>query len=495
MNTNTFYNALSKNADMTLTENGGLAYSTTGSAVYDLFALAGAMRNRAEDVIPMFRAAYKEDRDLALKCIFYLRDIRGGQGERKIFRMVMRDIAQHCSNNDEFMKIFALIPEYGRFDDLIKITYQTYFFKHTVAFLTAQLLTDVQSDHPSLCAKWMPSENASSRETKEQANAIRKAMGISHKDYRQLLSFLRQKINIVERLMSSHNWDAIDFAKLPSKAGMRYAQCFRRRSELCGRYIEFINSKTTHVNAGTLYPYEIVHKALNLEEDRAVLQKYWENLPDYFNGKSSNIICVVDSSGSMTSRISKESSVTAWDVSASLGIYTAERLAGPFRDSFITFSSKPKFVRFEEEKDIVAKVRRTDRESLYDNTNLERVFQLLFNTANKPGVKVEDIPNMIVVISDMEIDRMTNLRDKSEAMTMMEQERAKWRNAHLPMPKLIYWNVMARNNIILDDAGDDGVSFVSGCSPVIFKSILTGKMGKDLMYEVLNSKRYEPIHF
>ena len=110
-------------------------------------------------------------------------------------------------------------------------------------------------------------------------------------------------------------------------------------------------------------------------------------------------------------------------------------------------------------------------------------------------VKVEDIPNMIVVISDMEIDRMTNLRDKSEAMTMMEQERAKWRNAHLPMPKLIYWNVMARNNIILDDAGDDGVSFVSGCSPVIFKSILTGKMGKDLMYEVLNSKRYEPIHF
>lgn len=492
---NTFRNQLEKAGTMTYTENGGCAYSTTGRAVYDLFALGGAMRNRTVDIIPMFRAAFNEDKNLALKCIFYLRDVRGGQGERSVFRAALRDIATNCDNSQLFTNLIPLIPEYGRFDDLIHITYNTPFFKSAVAYLAAQLLFDLRSKNPSLCAKWMPSENASSNETHKIANAIRIEMGMSHKEYRQLLSFLRGRLRVLERLMSANDWDAIDFAKLPAKAGLRYTKCFRNRSETRDRYEAFIASKNTKVNAGTLYPYEIVYK-VRAHEDAATMQKFWDNLPDYFNGKSSNMICVVDSSGSMLSQISDNTRATAWDVAASLGIYTAERLGGPFRNSFITFSRRPKYVTFNTEKDIASKVSRMNRESLYEDTNLEGVFDLLYTTAKRPNVRKEDIPNTVVVISDMEINNMTRpCLDRNDASTMMENVRLQWARAGLPMPKLIYWNVMSRHNVFLDDADNNGVTYVSGCSPIIFKSVLTGKTGRDLMLEVLNGDRYKAVHF
>jgi hypothetical protein len=300
--------------------------------------------------------------------------------------------------------------------------------------------------------------------------------------------------------MSANKWDDIDFSKIPSKAGLKYKNAFATREETAGRYAEFAKSKNNKVNAGTLYPYEIVDKALDIvcdyfrrEDDpsliveRQMINKYWDNLPDYFDGKQSNMLCVVDTSGSMC----EDQASAPINVAISLGMYAAERCGGPFKDHYISFASRPQLIRVEG-VDFVDKVKRIYQTNLCDNTDLAAVFDLLLTIADRPDTKEEDIPQNIVVISDMEIDCQSDW-DEATTMTEMEKIRKKWFNHGHKMPKLIYWNTDARSNTILEKG--EGVSFVSGMSPSIFKHIITGKTGFDLFMETVgNNKRYEAIH-
>lgn len=488
---NTFMNEMKNAANYTRTENGALAHKSTQKAVYDMFALCGAYRNRSEeDCILMFKNAYAENKDLALKCLFYLADCRGGQGERRFFRVCFRWLAKE----DEVTaaKLIPLISEYRRWDDVIYSCVGTPVEDTALSFIKAQLNLDIECKTPSLLAKWLPSENASSAETKQMGNIVREYLGLTHKQYRKVLSELRSRINIVEKLMSENRWDEIEFDKIPSKAGLIYKNAFARRDIIAKKYEEFAKDKNTTVNAATLYPYEVVAKAINVndrywgwekttETDRAMIEKYWNNLTDYFNGKQSNMLCVVDTSGSMHG--------DPINVAISLGMYCAERAGGPFKDHYISFSSRPQLIKVEG-VDFVDKVDRIYRTNLCENTNLTRTFDMLLEIANRPGVKEEDIPETICVISDMEIDYMSNW-GSSNTQTEMEKVREKWARYGHKLPKLVYWNVDARNNIILDGGPD--VTFVSGMSPVIFESVLSGKTGWDLCLEKLLSKRYEAI--
>lgn len=402
------------------------------------------------------------------------------------------------------------VPEYGRYDDWFKIYFGTPVEKQVIEMMKKQLSTDMfcKKNAVSLLAKWMPSENASSKETIRTAKKIRNAFGVSAKEYRQMLSKLRTKINVLEKLMSANRWNEIEFDKIPSKAGLVYKNAFARRDIIAKKYERFAKDKTTKVNASTLYPYEVVAKAtqhmgrrwynsysLNINEvDRAMINKYWENLPDYLNGKDCSMMCVVDTSGSMV----RSDAAAPINVAISLGLYCAERAGGPFKNHYISFSSCPQLIKTEG-IDFIDKVYRIYRTNLCENTDLEAVFDLLLMTAKRPGVSAWDIPKTIVVISDMEIDQgsgsywSSNSRrwTKESASTEMETIRKKWAAAGLTLPKLVYWNVDARHDTILD-AGPN-VTFVSGMSPTIFKQVLTGKTGWELCLETICSKRYEVI--
>ena len=503
---NTFMNGLTNAANYKRTENGALAHKSTNSAVYDMFAFGGAYRTRTdEDCILLFKNAFEEDETLALKCLFYLRDCRGGQGERRFFRVCFNWLVKYAP--DAAVRNLNNIAEYGRWDDLIYTTINTPAFKEAMRIIDRQLRLDLDCKTPSLLGKWMPSENASSTTTKQTANRVRNALGMSHKGYRQMLSILRKRINIVERLMSNNEWDKIEFDKIPSKAGLIYKNAFARRDILAKRYEAFMKSDTTKVNAATLYPYEVVEKALKScaygygysygrntlnDVDRAAINKYWENLPDYFEGKKANMMCVVDTSGSMHG--------TPINVAISLGLYCAERLEGPFKNHYISFASRPQLIKTDG-VDFVDKVQRIYKTNLVDNTNLVAVFDLLKNIALQPGVRPEDIPEQIVVISDMEIDTATSAGwgreaysrwTRESAATEMERVRKDWAAAGLKLPKLVYWNVNARNDTILD-AGPD-VSFVSGASPTIFRQVVTGVTGYQLMLKTLTDKRYNLVN-
>lgn len=349
----------------------------------------------------------------------------------------------------------------------------------------------------SLLAKWLKSENASSKETKKLAELTRKALGLSHKKYRKILSALRTRINIVEKLMSEGKWEQIEYAKLPSKAGLIYRNAFARRD--AERYEEFINSKETKVNAGTLYPYDIVNKVtdkitwggLHIDDtEREVLNKYWANQKDYLNGKPCKIMCIVDTSGSMDSKYG--SSVKPIDVAISLGMYCGERIGEPFKNYFISFSSRPQLIKIEG-IDFVDKVERIYRQNLCEDTNLTAVFDMLLDMYKYGKVKAEDLPDRLIVISDMAINNGSSWDDEETRATEMQKIRDKWKVSGAVMPKLIYWNVNARSNLILDDADNDDVTFVSGCSPVIFQSVLTGKSGNQIMLDKLQSDRYANV--
>ena len=511
---NKFMNGLTNAANYALTENGAVTHTSTRSDLLDMFAMGAAMRKRTdEDVILMFRKAFKENPSYALKCLFYIRDIRGGQGERRFFRVCMRDLATY--DTEAAMRNLRYVPEFGRWDDLY-VFVGTPLEAVALNFMKEQLALDIQCKTPSLLAKWMKSENTSSAESRRLATITRKAMGMNHKQYRKTLSVLRDRINIVERLMSENRWDEIEFDKIPSKAGMIYKNAFARHDlereksiKEVQTYAEFARDTTKKVNAKTLYPYECVEKAAQLmgstqwgirhrnmnDTNRLMVNKFWDNLTDYFNGASLNALAVVDTSSSMWG--------TPVYVATSLGMYCAEKANGPFAGHYVSFSQNPRLVKVEG-VDFCDKVDRIIRTDLCENTDIEKTFDMLLDTAIRNGCSQEDLPQNIIIISDMEFDRArgygrtydwstrTYKVNNATPETLMEGIARKWRECGYQMPHLIFWNCDARQNNI-PMLGNGPISYVSGFSPSIFQTIMTGKTGLDLMFEKLNSPRYECI--
>ena len=479
---NRFLNGLKEQSNITLTENGGITRKSTNSALYDMFAQGAAMRKRANnDIILMFKKAFEENEIYALKCLFYMRDILQGQGERRFFRICMGWLA--TEQTDAARRLYKFIPEFGRWDDLYCL-FNTPLESEVIEFIRDQLLLDVESTTPSLLAKWLKSENTSSPESRALAKQTRKGLGLTSKSYRQILSALREKIKIVETLMSENRWDEIEFDKIPSKAGLKYRNAFARRDIIKEKYKTFAQSKETKVNAKTLYPYEVVQEALRFGNDanRDIINKYWDNLTDYFNEASLNALCVVDTSASMRG--------TPLNVAISLGMYCAERGKGPFANHYIAFSRNPRLVSVEG-IDFCDKVQRIYNANLCENTNIEGTFDMILNTLVKNKCTKEDLPENVIVISDMEFDS-ARTDYFSDIQTVMERQETKWAAQGYIMPNLVFWNVDARqDNIPMKDNGR--VTFVSGFSPVIFQMVMSGKSGQDLMFEKLNNKRYEDI--
>ena len=399
-------------------------------------------------------------------------------------------------------EMYCYIPDFGRFDDLYCFV-DTPLQQEALALIGKYLYIDVNETFPSLCAKWAKSCNASSKETRRLGRLTADEMNLTYHQYQKMLAKIRNRLNVIERLMSDGRWDEIEFEKVPSNAGLRYSHCFSIREELKERYAEFIAKPESKVNAATLYPYDcacratrVCHSAMN-DPERVAVNKYWENLPDYIgDNDASNFMCVCDTSGSMTWGNSNPKPI---DVATSLAMYFAERAKGPFHNHYISFASRPQLIKIVG-RDFVEKVQHIRETNLCDNTNLEAVFNLLLSVA-KRGIPAEDFVKKLFIISDMEIDQATNeieycydreTESYDHFKSLMERIRDNWeRQTDIPFPQLYYWNVNARNNTVLSLGPD--VSYISGASPAILKQVLSGKTGWELCLETLLSDRYKVI--
>ena len=497
---NQFMNGLVNANNFTYTENGAITHKSTRSMLLDMFALGGAYRNRSDaDVILLFKNAYEENPVYALKCLFYLRDVRGGQGERRFFRVAMKWLATH--DTDAAHRNIKNVAEYGRWDDLY-IFVDTPLEADAFDFMKHQLALDVQCKTPSLLAKWLKSENTSSAESRRLANKTREYLGWSHKQYRKTLSVLRERINVLERLMSAGKWDEIEFDKIPSRAGFIYKNAFARRDIIKAKYEAFAKNTETKVNAEVLNPVDIAEKIFSgwkapSATDRLMYDKYWANLKDYYNGREENGIAIVDVSGSMSGQ--------PMNAAVSMGAYIAERGKGPFKDHFITFSNNPALVKFEG-VDIYDKFRRARNADWGGSTNIEATFDMLLDVAVKNKVPASDMPKTLYIFSDMEFNgamsygpRNTNrwgtsttIRGGAQGVTtLLEDIALKWKNYGYELPRVIFWNLDARQDNIPALNGRFG--YVSGFSMSMVETILSGKDGYSLMMDKLNTERYKAV--
>lgn len=493
---NEFLKAMKTDTNYGYTENCGIKHTSTLNKVLDMFAMGGSMRNRPDDdLIHMFKCAYDEDADLALRCLFYLRDVRGGQGERRFFRVILHWMGNHMV--DEVEHLIPIIAEYGRWDDLFEL-----FDTKCEPAMLGYIYHTVNKNEDHLIYKWLPSINASSRTTKSRGRKIAAEFNMTERQYRKMLTEGRKACNLVESLMSQNHWDQIAFDKLPSRAGLLYKNAFMRREETKARYAEFMSNEKTKVNASVLNPVEIAHQIFNYrgwnrpsETERNAWQKYWDNLKDYYNGREEPGIAIVDVSGSMYGQ--------PLEAAVSMGAYIAERGKGPFQNHFITFSNNPELVEFSG-VDVYDKFMRARSAEWGGSTNIEAVFNLLLNTARQNHVAKEDMPKTLYIFSDMEFNgcvtsgpvsynRWSDARSLNERQinTVIEEQARKWRQYGYQIPRVVFWNLDARHDNI--PAIGDGFSYVSGFSMNMVECILSGKDGIDLMLEKLNSERYQPI--
>lgn len=388
-----FMDDLEIETSATLTENGGRALSTTGDKLLNLFAVLGALRTRPADVIAKFDAAYAENADLATKMVFYGRNVRGGLGERAVGRFMLRELA---TINPDVVKVnLANIVKFGRYDDLFAL-FDTSVETDMVEFVKKQLVFDYKcmksNQHVSLLAKWMPSINASSENTKALAHRFVKAFNTTPREYRKTLSALRKYIDVTEVKMSANKWTDIDYKSVPSNAMSNYGSAFERH-DCVGfmRYMAAVKAGDVRINAATLYPYNVI-EALE-RNNRDVAEAQWNALPNYVEGEN-NFLIMADVSESMHGR--------PMHTSIGLAIYFAERNHGAFANKFMTFTDTPKIVEVTGDS-LYGKYKSFFNHVGY-NTNLEAAFDAILSTAVRTRCPQSDLPKALVIISDMEID-------------------------------------------------------------------------------------------
>lgn len=477
--------------NMTYTENGAITHKSSGSKIVDFFFHGGALRNEKNEnrIITMFQEAFDEDPTTALRILFYLRDVRGGQGERRVFRVIWKWICSTGAMRPDDIQFWLgqrlhFIPEYGRWDDLFELI-GTYLNTQVLDYIKQQLEYDsnqyLNGQSFSLLAKWLPSENASSEKTKALARTIIAHIGITPRQYRKCLSNLRAKIDIVERKLSARQFSLINYATVPSKAGLLYKGAFKRNDE--ARYQAYLNAVENgeaKINTSTLYPYELFEKIWK-EGDNQTVNAMWKNLPDYVPGF--NGLVVADTSGSMNGR--------PMAVSVSLAMYIAERNKNEaWKDCFISFSERPKFHKIQ--GNTLTQKARSVMLGDVANTNLQAVFDLVLDRAKANNVPQEDMPQALIIVSDMEFDSCT----VNNRATNFENIKKRYEDAGYSMPTLIFWNVDSRQTQSPIKFTDTGVVLLSGCSPVAFKYALgTCTTPMDMVLNVINSDRYNSINY
>ena len=479
---------LKNEANHTTTENGAITYATTHSDCLDLFATIGAVRKAEEnEIISRFKKAYAENADLAMKILFYARDVRGGLGERRVFRVILKWLAD--SHAASARKNIEHIAEYGRYDDILTLL-DTPCEQAAMAYIRTQLKVDLKAlekEEPvSLLAKWLPSVNTSNQEAVLQAKKIARALGMDDKTYRKTLVKLREAIRIIENNLRKQDY-TFDYEKQPSKAMFKYRQAFNRNDG--DRYLEYlrnVEAGSVAMHTDTLAPYEIIrpflHGDVSVEESRAI-DVTWNAQRDYTNGE--NALVVVDGSGSM---YWYKSPMPA-EVALSLGIYFAERNTGVFRNHFIMFSENPQLVEIKGET-IGEKLDYCMEFNEVANTDLYKVFELILKAAVKNHVPQEELPSKLYIITDMEFDYCM----EGAELTNFAAAKNLFAAYGYTLPKVVFWNVNSRNRQQPVTMNEQGVALVSGCTPNIFSMVTKGDFSPyNCMMEVLNKERYAKI--
>lgn len=463
---NSFVNAVQETPVETRTINGMKTNASSMNALVDLFFAIGA--SRGKDMTKAFEKAIVANETLALRLLMWARDVRGGAGEREVVRKILTYMEKNHPAALE--RILPLIPEYGRFDDLL--VFQTQAFKEKAYVI----IGDALRAGNGLAAKWMPRKGPIAVE-------IRNFFGMSPKQYRKSLVALTK---VVEQDMCAKRWNMIEYSHVPSLAAARYQKAFNRNDPMgYAKYKSKLATGEAKINANAVYPYDVI-KSGKFGGDHAVMQAQWDALPRYIGDEL--VLPMCDVSGSMGCPVGGNDNLSCMDVCVSLGLYLADKNTGPFKDMFLTFSATPSINVLK--GDLRSKLRQLETANWGMNTNLNAAFDEILRVAVKGKVKAADMPKYLLIMSDMEFDRCTRFDDS--AMQMIQR---KFEAAGYEVPKIVFWNLHARAGNVPVKYNMKNVALVSGFSPSIMTAVLGAKdmSPVSVMLETLNSERYAAI--
>jgi hypothetical protein len=450
----------------TRTENGMKARATSDSAVLDLFGRAGS--SRGVDLSSLFHKSYVEDKDLTTRLLLWLRDIREGAGERQQFRSLIQEL--DSVDPEQSRRLISKIPELGRWDDLL-------YFKNPKTRKEAfDFIYKGLMDGNSLCAKWMPRKGPIAVELTQHFK-------MTPRQYRKMLVRLSK---VVETDMCAKEWDKINFSHVPSVASSRYQKAFMRNAE--ANYLSYIENLKTNksgvkINASAIFPHDIV-KSLSSGNPEVASQQ-WKALPNYVGNAS--ILPVVDVSGSMGVIRTNYKQIQPIEVAVALGLYLSEKNQSAFKDLFITFSHNPEAVIVK--GDLQQRVKQMSSADWGYNTDLHRVFDLILSVAIENNISQNDMPETILILSDMQFDEATTWDH-----TAVQMISHKYIEAGYKVPKVVFWNLNGKYENTPVKVLETGVSIISGYSPSIMKAILSDSLEVfspiNVMRETLMSSRY-----
>lgn len=473
-------------SNISYTENGMQGYKTTSSPYLDFLYKVSSLRNKnnfeLQKEIMDFIKNVDENKEYLLKFILYIRDPRNGLGERRTGRELLSTllIDFDFENKDEvFTWVIKHLQDYGRWDDPIDLYKDTKnkvisVKSNEIAKVLENTLADdlvaMEEGKPiTLLAKWMPSINTSSEETRKTAKSLIKAFGWQEKMYRQNLSKLRKYLKVTERQMSLNEWKEIDYEKVPSLANLRYKDAFLRHDK--GRrdeYLSKLNKGEVKINSSVNFPHDIVHKYVTLTDCDETLEQLWKNLKQ-IDGLKDTLV-VRDDSGSMTSYVGN-SNLNALEVATALGVYCAEHCSKEYQNKIISFSMNPKYLDFSDKTNLYSKLKYLYNHCEIANTNIRKVFQLILKTAIDNKLKQEDLPKQILIISDMEFDEGTSYTGNP-----IEESQVEYKKYGYKVPRLVFWNVCSRTSTIPVKENELGVYLLSGFSPNVLSMLESGDL-------------------
>lgn len=463
---------------MTTTANGAKTRLSSSSACVDLFYKIGS--SRGQNIVPDFVKAWVENQDVAIRILLWARDIRGGAGERDLFRSVFKFMYSNSQTYGEYcLDILMKLPEIGRWDDMLIVfessTNDSNMDHIAKLFVSTLFYNAIQSGN-GLAAKWAPRQGPI-------ANFMRNSANMPPKEWRK---FVVQATNVVEQQMCSNQWPNIEYAKVPSQAARIYTKAFKRHDPVgYDTYKAALVKGETKINATTLYPYQII-RDLRRNSDVIIAEAQWNSLPDYIGDQK--ILPVIDVSGSMSYVTLDSSGLYPLDVAVSLGLYCADKNKGAFKDVYMTFSADPRLIK--NSGSLKMKLDQIKKSNWGLNTNIEKTFQEILKYAKDNKVPVEDMPQYILILSDMQFDPNAQ-HSNSTALKMIRME---YKSANYDMPMIVFWNLVGnRYNNVPAKSNSENVAMVSGFSPSIMRSILSGKVvtPEDVMLETIMNTRYD----
>lgn len=447
------------------TENGAVTYSSSGREIVDLFFKIGA--SRGTDISSLFLSAYALNQDLAVRVLLWARDVRGGAGERQTFKnLVLKLINQ--GETATVIRILHKIPLIGRWDDLFDFIQISPVLDEEITRLVREGLAAGNG----LLAKWLPRDSSRDADNKRIARFFQRRLGLSPRQYRKLIVGLT---TVVETPMTRKDYQAINYSHVPGTATTRYRKAFSRHdAERWVAYLASLKSGKTksNIKSGATFPHDLVRMwragGWNSNEDLDVL---WDQLPEL---PFSSVLPLVDTSSSMNQLIS--GTVTAMDIAVGLGLYIADKAEGPFNGAFLNFNSDSHLM-YLGKGTITQKIGEMSRAPWGGSTNLISAAESIVRHAKKHKLLDSDMPQRVLVISDMEFNPATMRSSWGGTATFNSDAfRSVFENAGYSAPQVVWWNVANRNtNNVPDQATKDGAMLISGYSPAVAKTALSGK--------------------